>query len=156
MNLKAGSFCSAASTTLLGITLLGVTLTAGCGTMFGSKAALALVGTSWTTTGIIDGKGGVAGLIAGSRLTLHFGTDGTLSGSAGCNNYTGRFEITGNQVRFPGPFASTRKMCVTPGVMDQEQAFLKALSASTTGHIDGRKLELRDAGGTLQITATGI
>jgi heat shock protein HslJ len=47
-------------------------------------------------------------------------------------------------------------MCVNPGVMDQEQAFLKALSASTTGHIDGKKLELRDAAGTLQITASGI
>jgi heat shock protein HslJ len=40
--------------------------------------------------------------------------------------------------------------------MDQEQAFLKALAASTTGHIDGKKLELRDAAGTLQITASGI
>jgi heat shock protein HslJ len=156
MNLKAGLFCSAPATTLLGITLLGVTLIGGCGTMFGSKAALALVGTSWTTTGIIDGKGGVTGLIAGSRVTLNFGTEGTLSGSAGCNSYTGRYEITGTQVRFPSAFASTRKMCVNPGVMDQEQAFLKALSASTTGRIDGKKLELRDAAGTLQITASGI
>jgi heat shock protein HslJ len=156
MNLKAGICCSAPTITLLGITLLGVMLIGGCGTMFGSKAALALVGTSWTTSGIADGKGGVAGLIAGSRVTLHFGTDDTLSGSAGCNNYTGRYEISGNQVRFPSAFASTRKMCVNPGVMDQEQAFLKALAASTTGHIDGKKLELRDAAGTLQITASGI
>ena len=123
--------------------------------MSGKKPALKLGATSWTATGITNGKGGVAGLIAGSRATLNFGADGTLSGSASCNNYTGRYEVTGNQIKFPSAFASTRKMCVNPGVMEQEQAFLKALSASTTGHIDGKKLELRDAGGALQISASG-
>ncbi len=121
--------------------------------MSGKKPALKLGGTAWTATGIAS-KGGVAALIAGSKATLNFAADGTLSGSAGCNSYTGRYEVTGNQVKFPTAFASTRKMCVNPGVMDQEQAFLKALSASTTGHIDGKKLELRDAGGALQIAAT--
>ena len=122
--------------------------------MFGSKAALALFGTSWVATGINDGKGGITGLIAGSRATMNFGTEGTLSGSSGCNSYTGHYTVTGNTVKFPNAFASTRKMCVNPGVMDQEQAFLRALSASTTGHIDGKKLELRDAGGAVQIAAT--
>jgi heat shock protein HslJ len=132
---------------------LAVALLAGCSAMSGKTPSLKLGGTSWTATGVA-GKGGVAALIAGSRATLNFGADGTLSGSAGCNSYTGRYEVTGNQLRFPAAFATTRKMCVNPGVMDQEQAFLKALSASTTGHIDGKKLELRDAGGTLQIAAT--
>jgi heat shock protein HslJ len=142
VKVNAANLCSA----------LLLTLLTGCSSMFGGKPALPLSATSWTATGIA-GKGGVTALIAGSKATLNFGADGTLSGSAGCNSYTGRYEITGNQIRFPNAFASTRKMCVNPGVMDQEQAFLKALSASTTGRIDGRKLELRDAGGTLQIAA---
>jgi len=132
---------------------LAVAQLAACSAMSGTKTSLKLGGTSWTATGLA-GKGGVAALIAGSKATLNFGADGTLSGSAGCNSYTGRYEVTGNEVRFPTAFASTRKMCVNPGVMDQEQAFLKALSASTTGHIDGKKLELRDAAGALQIAAT--
>jgi heat shock protein HslJ len=132
---------------------LAVALLAGCSAMSGKAPTLKLGGTSWTATGLA-GKGGIAALIAGSRATLNFSADGTLSGSAGCNSYTGRYEVTGNQVRFPTAFASTRKMCVNPGVMEQEQAFLKALSGSTTGHIDGKKLELRDAGGALQIAAT--
>jgi heat shock protein HslJ len=132
-----------------------LTLLAGCTAMSGNKAALKLGGTSWTATGISNGKGAVTGLIAGSKATLKFGADGTLSGSSGCNSYTGRYEVTGNQVKFPGTFASTRMMCASPGVMEQEQAFLKALSASTSGHIDGKKLELRDAGGALQISASG-
>ncbi len=120
--------------------------------MSGKKPSLNLGGTHWTATGVA-GRGGIATLIAGSKATLNFGVDGTLSGSAGCNSYTGRYEVTGNQVKFPTAFASTRKMCVNPGVMAQEQAFLKALSASTTGRIDGKKLELRDASGALQIAA---
>jgi len=139
------------NSTILCSTLL-IILATGCSSMFGSKPALSLGGTSWTVTGI-SGNGGVTALIAGSKATLKFGTDGTLSGSSGCNSYTGRYEVAGNKVKFPGTFASTRMMCATPGVMAQEQAFLKALSASSTGHIDGRKLELRDAAGTLQITA---
>ena len=135
------------------IGVLAVALLAGCSAMSGKQPSLKLGGTSWTVTGLA-GKGGVAALIAGSKATLNFGADGTLSGSAGCNGYTGRYEVTGNQVKFPTAFASTRKMCVNPGVMDQEQAFLKALSASITGHVDGKKLELRDAGGALQIAAT--
>jgi heat shock protein HslJ len=145
MNTKVGFLCSAALLTLL----------TGCGTMFGSKAALALFGTSWTVTGLADGKGGVAGLIAGSKATMHFGTEGNLSGSASCNSYSGHYSISGTQVKLPDTFTSTRKMCVNPGVMDQEQAFFKALSASTTGRIEGKKLELRDAAGTLQISASG-
>jgi heat shock protein HslJ len=145
MNTKTTLLCSA----------LFITLLAGCGTLFGSKAALAIVGTSWTVTGINDGRGGVTGLIAGSKATLNFSTEGTLSGSSGCNSYTGHYVVTGNQLKFPNAFASTRKMCVNPGVMDQEQAFLKALAASTTGHIEGKKLELRDAAGTLQLAASG-
>jgi heat shock protein HslJ len=144
MKTKTGFLCTA----------LVITLIAGC-SMFSSKPALPLGGTSWTTTGITNGKGGVTALIAGSKATLKFGADGTLSGSSGCNSYTGRYQITGNQVKFPGAFASTRMMCANPGVMEQEQAFLKALSASTTGHIEGKKLELRDAGGALQIAASG-
>jgi putative lipoprotein len=145
MNTRTRIFCSA----------LFIILTTGCTSMFGSKPALSLGGTSWTATGITDGKGGVAGLIAGSKATLRFGADGTLSGSSGCNSYTGRYEVSGSQVKFPGAFASTRMMCANPGVMAQEQNFLKALSASSTGHIDGKKLELRDAGGALQIAASG-
>lgn len=121
--------------------------------MSAKKPSLKLGGTNWTATSFAS-KGAVTALIAGSKASLHFGADGTLSGSAGCNSYTGRYEVAGNQVKFPTAFASTRMMCANPGVMEQEQAFLKALSASSTGHIDGKKLELRDAGGALQIAAT--
>jgi heat shock protein HslJ len=115
----------------------------------------ALAGSQWSATGINNGKGGVSSLQAGSTVTLDFGADGTVSGSAGCNSYTGRYENTAGKVKFPNVFATTRKMCVDAGVMEQEQALLKALGASTTVRIEGGRLELRDAGGALQISASG-
>jgi heat shock protein HslJ len=111
-----------------------------------------LAGTMWSATAVNNGKGGVTSRVGGTTLTLVFGADGTLSGTAGCNNYTGGYEVTGGSVRFPAAFASTRKMCAED-VMDQEQAFFRALSASTSAQINGDRLELRDATGALQITA---
>ena len=111
-----------------------------------------LAGTMWSATAINNGKGGVTSRVGGTAVTLTFGADGTLSGSAGCNSYTGRYEIKDGQVKLPAAFASTRKMCAAD-VMDQEQAFFKALSTSTSARIEGDRLELRDAAGALQITA---
>lgn len=133
---------------------MALALLAGCAAMSEGKAAPALQGTSWNTMGInIDG--GMTGLYAGSKVTLNFVADGTLSGSAGCNNFTGRYEAAGDQVKFPAAFASTRMMCVDPAVMRQEQAFLKALSSSASARVVNGKLELRDASGALQISASG-
>ena len=114
----------------------------------------ALAGTMWSATAVNNGKGGVTSRVGGTVVTLVFGADGTLSGSAGCNNYTGQYEITDGKIKMPSAFASTRKMC-EGNVMDQEQAFFRALSASTTAKIVGTRLELRDAAGALQITAAG-
>ena len=112
-----------------------------------------LAGTMWSATAVNNGKGGVTSRVGGTTLTLVFGADGTLSGSAGCNNYSGHYEIADGSVKFPTTFASTRKMCGDAGVMDQEQSFLKALSVSTSAHLNGDRLELRDSAGALQISA---
>jgi heat shock protein HslJ len=44
-------------------------------------------------------------------------------------------------------------MCADPKLMEQERAFLKALEASTMLRIEGSRIEFRDAGGALQVTA---
>lgn len=53
------------------------------------------------------------------------GQVGQVSGKGGCNRLTGTFELSGSSDFKFGPFASTKMAC--PG-MDQETAFLKALS----------------------------
>lgn len=114
--------------------------------------ARALAGTSWQANGINNGRNAVVSLVAGTSVTLQFGADGRISGSAGCNNYTGAYEADGNRIRISGA-AATRRMCAGEGVMEQEQAFLRALEAATTVRIEGDRLELRDDKGALQVGA---
>jgi len=112
-----------------------------------------LAGTSWTATGINNGKGGVVSVASGSTVSLAFGTDGRASGAAGCNNFTVGYTAEGSNLRF-GPAAVTRKMCAEAGVMEQEAAFLKALETVTTARVEADRLELRTADGALAATFT--
>lgn len=112
----------------------------------------ALAGTSWLVTGINNGRNAVVSTHGGSTVTMAFSADGRFAGSAGCNRYTGLFQTEGKRFRFVAP-AATRKMCADPKLMEQEQAFLKALEAVTTMRIEGSTLEFRDAGGALQVLA---
>lgn len=112
----------------------------------------ALPGTRWEVTGINDGRQAVVSVQTGTRVTLAFDGQGRLSGSAGCNRFTARFEAGPGTVRIEAP-AATRMTCAEPGVMAQEQAFLRALEAARTVRIEGDGLELRDADGALQVSA---
>lgn len=110
--------------------------------------------TSWAVTGYNNGRGGVVSLLAGTELTLRLDEDGRLGGSAGCNRYTGSYHIDGDAIRIEPP-ASTRRLCASPdGIMDQEAAFLAALPRAGRWEVFDDRLELRDAGGALQVQAT--
>lgn len=114
----------------------------------------ALSGTTWTVTGYNNGKQAVVSVLSGSTLTIIFGEDGRLSGSAGCNTYMTSYEVSDQSLRI-GQIASTRMLCNEPeGVMEQETQFLEALGTAATYRIDGERLELRTSDGALAVTAT--
>lgn len=104
----------------------------------------------WTVTGYNNGRGGVTTLVASTEINVLFGADGTASGSAGCNNFTGPFSADGAVVSI-GPLAATMKMCAADGVMEQESQFLAAMQNSTRWEIRGDRLELRNDDGALQV-----
>lgn len=108
----------------------------------------ALAGTRWHASGINNGKGAVASLVADSAVTLDFGADGRASGSAGCNRYTAGYDVARDALKF-GAAAATRMLCADPAVMAQEQAYLAALAQVATARIEGDRLELRGADGAL-------
>jgi heat shock protein HslJ len=110
-----------------------------------------LAGTSWRVTGINNGKGGVASLVAGSSVTMNFATGGKVAGSAGCNDYTSTYAQDDGRLTFTLA-ATTRRMCVASGVMEQEQAFLKALESAAAARMEGNQLELRTADGALALS----
>jgi heat shock protein HslJ len=104
-----------------------------------------LAGSAWNVVNYNNGKEAVVGLLADTTLTVAFGDDGSISGSAGCNNFRGGYTVDGATIAI-GPLATTRMMCPTPeGVMEQEAAFIAALESAATYRIDGDRLDLRTA-----------
>ena len=67
------------------------------------------------------------GVIDGSRVTLSFSADGRVAGLSGCNNYSGGYELAGDQLRITEPLAVTRRLC-PPALMTQEERVLAALT----------------------------
>lgn len=61
----------------------------------------------------------------GSLITALFSSDGTLSGSGSCNNYTSTYELDGDQLAITSPIASTMMFCETG--MAQESTYLASL-----------------------------
>ena len=70
-----------------------------------------LVG-SWTVTGVNTGDA-VSSPIVGTELTALFADDGSLTGSAGCNNYTTSYTADAGDIQIE-PAASTKKFCPEP------------------------------------------
>ena len=100
----------------------------------------------WTVTGILDADANaISSPIAGTEITATFAEDGSLTGSAGCNNYTTSYEADEGEIAIE-PVAATKKLCPEPeGVMDQEAAFLAALEQTTLYNLDGSTAELLNA-----------
>ncbi len=99
----------------------------------------ALLGSSWLAEDIQGG-----GVLDRLRTTLSFVGEGSVSGTGGCNRYSGPVEITGPSIRF-GALAATMMAC-SPAVMQQEQRFFDALAAARRWQrTPERKLVLLDA-----------
>jgi len=99
-----------------------------------------LVNTSWTVVSIAG-----APTLADARPTLTFAPDGTVSGSAGCNRYSGPFRTDGGAIAI-GEVASTLMGC--DGDRNaQEIAFLDALRGAAMWRLaDDGNLVLNGAG----------
>lgn len=66
-------------------------------------------------------------------LTVNFDETSRISGSAGCNRFTGAysFDETAGTLTV-SPLGVTRMYCSAPGVMEQERRLITALQAATT------------------------
>jgi heat shock protein HslJ len=129
----------------------------GCGTTVTGAAeaqeAPDLAGTNWVVTGYDAGSAQLVPVLDETELTMAFGADGRVSGSAGCNRYTAAYTSEGAALSI-GQAAATRRMCVTPeGAMRQEQRFLDALAKAATARLESDRLDLRTADGALAVTA---
>lgn len=120
------------------------------GLRFAIAEAPSLTGTRWVATQINNGTGGVASVVAGSTVTAIFSEDGNVAGSGGCNDYNGTYTVDGSNITF-GPTKSTKMACADEAGNAQEAAYFAALEKTATFAFAGDRLQLRDAGGALQV-----
>jgi heat shock protein HslJ len=129
-----------------------------------------LAGTSWLVDTLAI-ESGMTNPWPGTELTLIFGSDGTLSGSAGCNTYLGSFQTSGDydafeegirdpndgQIIVLGPLALTEMACDSPNnVMEQEIEFMSALDQAGRWVITRGDLSLRTSEGLFVVSAVAV
>lgn len=103
-----------------------------------------LIGTIWAAETIdgqpvIDDSGVVVGI-----------SEGRIGGFAGCNTYSGPYDVEGNEVRV-GPLATTRISC-EEALMEQETAFITNLEQANSYQIVDEDLHLLDENGETTLT----
>ncbi len=106
----------------------------------------ALVGRWNLKGGII---GGSSPVVPNTQLTLIINSDGTLTGFAGCNNYNGKYVLSGQTTEFGkgisiGPIASTKMYCAD--TMNLETTYLTILGNANTYSITNSSMLLRSTG----------
>ena len=83
--------------------------------------------------------------ISGTAVTLQFGTDGTVSGTDGCNQFNTGYTQDGGSLTFSQPGASTMMAC-EEAVMTQATNFVAALTATDSFTISEDTLSLLSGG----------
>jgi heat shock protein HslJ/uncharacterized protein YraI len=114
--------------------------------------AAPLAGTRWNVVNYNNGNA-IVTLLPDSSASMDFGSDGQVTGSAGCNNYFASFSASGNNLTIGHPGATSRFCPEPPGVMEQETRILAALQSAATFRINGNSLEIKNGGGQIAIVA---
>ena len=130
--------------------LIPVLIAAGCTGQ--APADSRLNGTGWTLTGYVY-NGMPSQALTTTKVTLDFGNEGQITGSGGCNHYFASYVLKGTAITI-GQAGSTEMYCTTPGVMDQESAYLTLLGQVKTISVEGDRLTLSDAKGTIILSFT--
>jgi heat shock protein HslJ/membrane-bound inhibitor of C-type lysozyme len=104
-------------------------------------AGAGIEGTAWLVEDIAG-----RGVIDSAQTTISFDASGRVSGSGGCNRFTGAATLAGEALEL-GLLAATQRACV-PALMDQEQKFFKAIEAVRSYSVDANGLlHLKGANG---------
>ena len=129
----------------LPLVILAATACSSGGSPSASAARVDLAGTSWVVTSasgeFVD---------ATNPPTIAFGADGTVSGTTGCNQYTGTYEVNGSAITF-GPLSQTLMLCEGPAGTS-ETLFGPAIQGATSWAVDADG-NLTISGGAGEIVA---
>ena len=122
--------------------------------VFNQYEPFELVGTDWTLNFYNDGRGGFISVIEDTQINAVFSEEGTLSGSAGCNDYRAGYLVEGQSISIE-QVVLTRKAC-PEAVMEQENAFVSALESAETYRIELDMLTVDNADGMRVLSFAGV
>ena len=109
-----------------------------------------LADTFWEATVV-----GPEPVLAGTRLTAAFTSDGQVSGSSGCNTYSAPYSVSGSTLLI-GTGSVSQRVCVEPPfIMDQENAFLRGMATASSFTIDAGRLRITTDVGTIEFVPVG-
>jgi heat shock protein HslJ len=111
-----------------------------------ASAGITLTRSGWTLQIYADETGGLVPAMDGTLVTARFGTDGRLSGSAGCNQYAATYTTRDFAITV-SPAATTMMYCEISGVMQQESAYLANLAKAVELRVSESNLNLYDSSG---------
>lgn len=125
-----------------------LTLVLSAALIFLASCAASQLGSGGDVTGQVWLLSELKGksLVTGTSLSALFTSTNKVSGSAGCNRYSGSYTVSGSSITLSS-IASTMMACETP-VMDQETIYLNALGEAKTYTVKGSQLSLFDSGGS--------
>ncbi len=107
-----------------------------------------VTGTEWTVTTLRTPDAVTSSLtLETAAPTLILADDGTVSGSTGCNRFSGPAEVGDGTITF-GALATTLAACIDPETTEIERHILGVLAGETTYVVDGPTMTLTAEDGT--------
>lgn len=131
--------------------------------------ALDLAGTDWNVTDYSQASGTITNVWK-TDVTVSFGVDGTMSGSAGCNTYEAIWSVSGpydefeSGVRDPNDgqdliidsLSWTERACEDEAIMEQEAEILDLLQRGARWVLIRDSFNLRDDAGAFLFEAEPV
>jgi heat shock protein HslJ len=111
-----------------------------------ASAGITLTRADWTLQSYADGTGDIVPIVNGTKVFVKFGTDGKMSGSAGCNQYVATYTMRDFAITI-SPLATTMMYCENPDIMQQESDYIKDLGKAVELRISESNLNLYDPSG---------
>ena len=111
-----------------------------------ASAGISMTRSDWTLQSYADTTGMLVPLKPGTQVTAIFGSDGTVSGSGGCNHYSADYTVRDLAISISPP-VSSKIFCSDPDVMQQESAYLNNLVRAEELRISESNLRFYDGSG---------
>jgi heat shock protein HslJ len=111
-----------------------------------ASAGTLMTQTNWTLQSYTDKTGILIPALSGGGVSVRFARDGSMTGSAGCNQYVASYSTKDYAINITNT-VSTLMFCTEPGIMDQESAYLADLSKAASFRVDESFLKMYDEAG---------